>query len=99
MRAGIRSFLVKYSYSSASTKDLWNSFETENDLNVVEMMETWTKQKGFPVISVMINLIKYFSIFFQLFFQLFFNFFINSDNRESRRRESRFNFDTRKIFS
>jgi hypothetical protein len=60
MRAGIRSFLVKYSYLSASTEDLWNSFETENDFNVVEMMETWTKQKGFPVISVMKNLIKYF---------------------------------------
>jgi puromycin-sensitive aminopeptidase len=64
MRAGIRSFLEKYSYLSASTKDLWNSFETENDLDVVEMMETWTKQKGFPVITVMKNLIKFFFKFF-----------------------------------
>lgn len=54
---GLQKYLKKYSYSNAQTNDLWQSLtqesiSSEGEINVTEMMTSWTSQMGFPVISV-----------------------------------------------
>uniref|UniRef100_A0A1W7RAZ8 Aminopeptidase n=1 Tax=Hadrurus spadix TaxID=141984 RepID=A0A1W7RAZ8_9SCOR len=55
-RRGISNFLVRYKYGNANTEDLWRelsaSYSTNTSKNISEIMNTWTRQKGFPVIRV-----------------------------------------------
>lgn len=37
---------------NAKTRDLWSILSEESSVQVNSMMEAWTKQKGYPVISV-----------------------------------------------
>jgi aminopeptidase N len=52
----VSNFLKKFKYDNAVTQDLWNSLQevwTGNDgLDVGLVMATWTKQMGYPVVSV-----------------------------------------------
>jgi aminopeptidase N len=48
---GITSYLRKYQFGNARTDDLWNSIG-EISPHAKAMMNTWTKQAGYPVISV-----------------------------------------------
>ena len=57
-RIGVKRFLEKYKYSNAVTKDLWReleaiSVEKSTRLNIAHIMDTWTRQMGFPVIQVL----------------------------------------------
>ncbi|XP_069936236.1 glutamyl aminopeptidase isoform X1 [Cherax quadricarinatus] len=57
---GINSFLKKFAYKNAVTEDLWRELtaawaahttsEAKNDVG--EIMDTWTEQMGYPVLSV-----------------------------------------------
>ncbi|XP_067885976.1 aminopeptidase Q-like [Heterodontus francisci] len=57
---GIRSYLKTFSYSNAVTDDMWNHLQMAIDSqDVVKLpasikfiMDTWTMQEGFPVITV-----------------------------------------------
>uniref|UniRef100_A0A8C9VL62 Aminopeptidase n=1 Tax=Scleropages formosus TaxID=113540 RepID=A0A8C9VL62_SCLFO len=56
---GIVRYLRRYSYKNTVTSDLWNSLTNvtqkhclEDKLDVQGMMDTWTLQEGFPLISV-----------------------------------------------
>lgn len=55
-RKGIIQYLKQFNGSNADTNDLWNSLtEVEvspQHLNVSEMMNSWTSQKGFPLVTV-----------------------------------------------
>ncbi|XP_068941248.1 endoplasmic reticulum aminopeptidase 1 isoform X2 [Petaurus breviceps papuanus] len=54
-KAGIVQYLQKYSYKNAKNEDLWNSMTNHWRQEVVDvkaMMNTWTLQKGFPLITV-----------------------------------------------
>ncbi|XP_035223488.1 glutamyl aminopeptidase-like, partial [Stegodyphus dumicola] len=54
VQKGLSSYLKKYSFQNARTEDLWNEF-TEVDLshmNVSQIMDTWTRQKGYPLVTV-----------------------------------------------
>ena len=56
-RIGVTRFLRKYKFANAVTKDLWNELESisvefSNRLNITHIMDTWTRQMGFPVIQV-----------------------------------------------
>ena len=51
-RLGIKRFLVKYKYDNAVTKQLWTELEGVSDVNVSQVMDTWTRQMGFPVVTV-----------------------------------------------
>ena len=53
-RIGIKRFLEKYKYANAVTKDLWKELESisSKQLNITHIMDTWTRQMGFPVIQV-----------------------------------------------
>ena len=56
-RKGVSEYLKKYSYGNAQTKDLWASLSEEADnqlppeLNVSQIMDTWTSQPGYPLVT------------------------------------------------
>lgn len=46
------SYIKRHAYSNAKTEDLWAALEEESGEPVNMLMNSWTKQKGYPVISV-----------------------------------------------
>ncbi|XP_069668648.1 aminopeptidase A-like isoform X2 [Periplaneta americana] len=51
-RDGITAFLNKFKFANAVTQDLWNQLQTvAKDVNVTRVMDTWTRQMGFPVVT------------------------------------------------
>ena len=50
-RQGISNFLRKYSYENAITDDLLKELSavSSEGLDVTQIMNTWTRQKGYPV--------------------------------------------------
>ncbi|GFO32573.1 puromycin-sensitive aminopeptidase [Plakobranchus ocellatus] len=51
-RKGMNIYLTRHQYSNTSTENLWAALEEASGKPVGEMMATWTKQKGFPVLKV-----------------------------------------------
>ncbi|XP_063051181.1 leucyl-cystinyl aminopeptidase isoform X2 [Engraulis encrasicolus] len=53
-RKGVIEYLKKYKGSNTVNEDLWNSLSAVSKLpiSVAEMMNTWTLQKGFPLVTV-----------------------------------------------
>lgn len=49
---GLNAYLKKYSYSNAQTDDLWQSLESASDKPVSLVMPTWTRQTGYPILTV-----------------------------------------------
>ncbi|MGV7989156.1 hypothetical protein PJP10_32810, partial [Mycobacterium kansasii] len=45
----------RYAFSNAKTEDLWTVLEEESGEPVTMLMNSWTKQKGYPVVNVKIN--------------------------------------------
>ncbi|RKP07532.1 peptidase family M1-domain-containing protein [Thamnocephalis sphaerospora] len=50
--AGIRRYLKRHSYANASTDDLWHALSEESGLDVSTFMAAWTRQIGYPVLTV-----------------------------------------------
>lgn len=48
-------YIKRYAFSNAKTEDLWAVLEEESGEPVKDLMQSWTKQKGYPVISVKLN--------------------------------------------
>lgn len=44
--------LKKHAYSNAKTEDLWAALEEGSGEPVNKLMNSWTQQKGYPVVSV-----------------------------------------------
>lgn len=51
-KKGMNIYLKRYSYKNAETNDLWEALEEASNLPVKQIMPTWTKQKGFPILEV-----------------------------------------------
>lgn len=51
-REGIRKYLSKWSYRNVKTEDLWNSLQAPDEQNIKEIMSSWTKKKGYPLLIV-----------------------------------------------
>jgi tricorn protease interacting factor F2/3 len=51
-RAGLRSYLKKFTYKNAKGDDLWNEIGQAAKVPVRAMVNTWIKQTGFPFIEV-----------------------------------------------
>ncbi|CAO2188057.1 unnamed protein product [Urochloa humidicola] len=51
----LASYIKKYAYSNAKTEDLWAVLEEESGEPVKDLMTTWTKQQGHPVIYTRLN--------------------------------------------
>ncbi len=49
-RKGISEYLSKYAYQNASTADLWNALGRSSGQDVRTIMESWTRQTGYPVL-------------------------------------------------
>ncbi|GJM98985.1 hypothetical protein PR202_ga16040 [Eleusine coracana subsp. coracana] len=47
----LASYIRKYAYSNARTEDLWAVLEEKSGEPVKNLMTTWTKQQGYPVIN------------------------------------------------
>lgn len=52
-RRGIANFLQRYAYKNAVTQNLWGELESvsSQNLKISRIMDTWTKQMGFPVLT------------------------------------------------
>uniref|UniRef100_A0A914WGZ3 Aminopeptidase n=1 Tax=Plectus sambesii TaxID=2011161 RepID=A0A914WGZ3_9BILA len=49
-KEGIRTYFRKYQYGNARTDDLWAVLSEQTGVHVKEVMDTWTKQGGYPVV-------------------------------------------------
>ena len=50
--AGVSHYLKQHVYGNASTHDLWASLSAESGMDVSQFMTQWTKQTGYPVLTV-----------------------------------------------
>ncbi|XP_067099379.1 glutamyl aminopeptidase [Osmerus mordax] len=53
-RDGCRKYLKDYHFMNAKTKNFWDSLAEVSKLPVAEIMDTWTKQMGYPVLDLAI---------------------------------------------
>jgi aminopeptidase N len=51
-KEGLRHYLKKHEYASASSHHLWESFEKVSDKPISKIMRSWIEQQGFPVVEV-----------------------------------------------
>ena len=51
-RSGLRRYLERHQYANATTEDLWQALAEESGKPVKQIMDTWTKQTGYPLLSV-----------------------------------------------
>jgi len=49
-----QSYVRKYKFDNAEMSQLWDTFEqaTGNRYRIGDVMDTWTRQMGFPVVTV-----------------------------------------------
>lgn len=52
---GVRRYLKKHAYGNTQTSDLWASLSEASGKNVEEVMAAWTKEVGYPVLTVTEN--------------------------------------------
>jgi puromycin-sensitive aminopeptidase len=51
-RDGLRYYLKKHSYKNTKTINLWEAFEKTSKKPIKKIMNSWTKQEGFPLVSL-----------------------------------------------
>jgi aminopeptidase N len=51
-RDGLRHYLKKHSYKNTNTVDLWKSFEKVSKKPISKMMSAWTKETGYPLVTL-----------------------------------------------
>ncbi|XP_062963861.1 glutamyl aminopeptidase isoform X1 [Cynocephalus volans] len=49
---GCQIYLQKFQFKNAKTSDFWEALEEASNLPVAEVMDTWTRQMGYPVLNV-----------------------------------------------
>jgi aminopeptidase N len=54
-RRGLHGYLKKHEYGNATTEDLWNSLGSISRQPVRQMMNTWVRQIGYPIIETEIK--------------------------------------------
>jgi len=52
VKTGLQNYIKEFAYRSTVTEDLWKSLEDVSQLPVKEVMDTFVKQTGYPVVSV-----------------------------------------------
>ncbi len=50
-RKGMKVYLSKFAYANATTSDLWNALAAVSGKPVQKIMDSWTKQTGYPLIT------------------------------------------------
>ncbi|XP_071953572.1 glutamyl aminopeptidase-like [Antedon mediterranea] len=51
-REGLTNYLNKFSYANAKTDDLWKELGDVSGMDIKGIMDTWTLQMGFPVVTL-----------------------------------------------
>lgn len=51
-RAGLQTYLKRHAYGNAVTEDLWQALAEASGQPVQKIMDTWTKQPGYPLIQM-----------------------------------------------
>ena len=51
-RDGVRQYVAAHQYSNTTTADLWSALSEASNKSVSEIAAGWTKQPGFPVVTV-----------------------------------------------
>ncbi|CAA9995230.1 unnamed protein product [Nesidiocoris tenuis] len=51
-RKGMNLYLTRHEYKNTCTEDLWDALEEVSSIPVKDTMSTWTRQKGFPLVTV-----------------------------------------------
>lgn len=51
-RRGLQQYLKKHQYKNARTEDLWNSLSQASGQSVNQIMDSWTRKIGYPVLEV-----------------------------------------------
>ncbi|XP_068608071.1 glutamyl aminopeptidase [Brachionichthys hirsutus] len=54
-RDGCRKYLKDYCFKNAKTANFWASLANVSGLPVAEVMDTWTKQMGYPVLDLIVS--------------------------------------------
>ncbi|XP_029900588.1 glutamyl aminopeptidase isoform X2 [Myripristis murdjan] len=54
-RDGCRKYLRDFEFRNAKTADFWASLASVSGLPVADVMDTWTKQMGYPVLDVAVS--------------------------------------------
>ncbi|KAJ7991052.1 hypothetical protein DPEC_G00293240 [Dallia pectoralis] len=54
-RDGCRKYLKQFEFANAKTDDFWGSLADVSGLPVRDVMDTWTKQMGYPVLDLSTN--------------------------------------------
>ncbi|KAM9777325.1 glutamyl aminopeptidase [Neosynchiropus ocellatus] len=54
-RDGCRKYLKDYTFKNAKTANFWASLTNVSGFPVAEVMDTWTKQMGYPVLHLSVN--------------------------------------------
>ncbi len=50
-RAGLKNYLTKHKYGNATTDDLWGALAAASKKPVREMMDSWVRQVGYPIVE------------------------------------------------
>lgn len=51
-RNGCRRYLKSYPFQNAKTADFWKALADESGVPVADIMDTWTKQMGYPLLTL-----------------------------------------------
>jgi tricorn protease interacting factor F2/3 len=54
-RTGLHNYLKKHEYANATTEDLWTSLGSASRKPVIQMMNTWVRQMGYPIIEATVT--------------------------------------------
>jgi hypothetical protein len=54
-KSGVNEYLEKFKFKNTVSEDLWIALSNASKKPVKEIMEMWTKQTGFPAITVNIR--------------------------------------------
>ncbi|NWU99846.1 AMPE aminopeptidase, partial [Upupa epops] len=54
-REGCRAYLKKYHFQNAKTQQFWEALEEASNKPVRKVMDTWTRQMGYPVLEMSSN--------------------------------------------
>jgi len=54
-RIGLHNYLLKHKYSNAKGEDLWDSLASVSRKPVRQMMNSWVRQVGYPLIEATVN--------------------------------------------
>lgn len=62
LQQGLTAYLNEFAYSNAQQEDLWNflgkggiSYNNNKVVELSTIMDTWTKQAGYPIVTVTRN--------------------------------------------